>query len=97
MLYVNYISIKQGGKDSSAGLNVLRTCQGVLGGGAGGEELWFPFCLQDPCSKGAEEGWRGGAEMRGKGLGGEGLGLEGKGEEAGSWGGRGGEGRGGGS
>ena len=63
MLYVNYISIKQGEKDSSAGLNVLRTCQGVLGGGAGGEELWFPFCLQDPCSKGpdssaGEEGLR---------------------------------------
>ena len=54
MLYVNYISIKLGGKDSSARLKVLRTCQGVLGGGVGGEELRLPFCLQDPCAKAAE-------------------------------------------
>lgn len=75
MLSVNYIAIKQGGgQDSSAGLSVLRTCQGALGGGAGGEELWFPFCLQGRCSEGAEEGWRGGAEMGGKGLGGVGPG-----------------------
>lgn len=81
MLSVNYISIKQGGKDSSAGLSVLRTRQGVLGGGAGGEELWFPFCLQGQCSKGTEEGWRGGAETAGKGRGGAGR------EEVALWGG----------